>query len=142
MSKPFTRELIKVKEKSANMFKSSFAQEVLLDSRANVMDTHFESAMMPSERHTLYKSQFAASTHGPLDNLTFEDDTDKNEDHNGNAIVRNKFRRRLESRSSMGRLENDQQDLLQTSDLGASDFSSSELWPGSASPSPFHYSQR
>ena len=32
-------------------------------------------------------------------------------------------------------------DLFQTSDLGTSDFSSSELWP-SASPSPFDYSQR
>ena len=32
-------------------------------------------------------------------------------------------------------------ELFQTSDLGTSDFSSSELWP-SASPSPFDYSQR
>ena len=32
-------------------------------------------------------------------------------------------------------------EMFQTSDLGTSDFSSSELWP-SASPSPFDYSQR
>jgi hypothetical protein len=59
--------------------------------------------------------QFAASTHGPLDALSLA----SAEDPPGPGPP----------------------DPFPTSDLGASDFSSSELWP-SASPSPFDYSQR
>ena len=66
--------------------------------------------------------QFAASTHGPLDALSLA-----SEDNPAPTPGR---------RAGRG-----DPDLFQTSDLGTSDFSSSELWP-SASPSPFDYTQR
>ena len=53
------------------MFKSSFAQEVLEETKSG-SSVNLLDAILPAERHTLYKSQFAASTHGPLDNVSFD----------------------------------------------------------------------
>ena len=54
-----------------DMFKSSFAQEVLEETKSG-SSVNLLDAILPAERHTLYKSQFAATTHGPLDNVSFE----------------------------------------------------------------------
>ena len=119
------------------MFKSSFAQDLLQETRHH---NDLQDEMLPRERHSLYKSQFAASTHGPLDNisLSIEDDISIP------AAVRQNSKYGNISGSSSSLLDNTEpacQDL-QTSDLGTSDFSSSEIWPGSNSSSPFEYSPR
>lgn len=120
------------------MFKSSFAQDLLQETRHH---NDLQDEMLPRERHSLYKSQFAASTHGPLDNisLSIEDDISIP------AAARQNSKFGNISGSSCSLLDNAEpphcQDL-HTSDLGTSDFSSSEIWPGSNSSSPFEYSPR
>ena len=51
------------------MFKSSFAREIL-ESAQNNNDEVAASSILPKERHTIYKSNFAASTHSPMDYIT------------------------------------------------------------------------
>ena len=56
------------------MFKSSFAQDLLHETRQH---KHLQDEILPKEMNSsVYKSQFAASTHGPLDNVSvvMEDD--------------------------------------------------------------------
>ena len=112
-----------------NMFKSSFAQDLLQETRHH---NDVQEDMLPRERHSLYKSQFAASTHGPLDNISvsLEDD-----------ISIPPVRQNISVSSETTEPACPE---LQTSDLGTSDFSSSEIWPGPASnsSSPFEYSPR
>ena len=111
------------------MFKSSFAQDLLQETRHH---NDVQEDMLPRERHSLYKSQFAASTHGPLDNISvsLEDD-----------ISIPPVRQNISVSSEATEPACPE---LQTSDLGTSDFSSSEIWPGPASnsSSPFEYSPR
>ena len=125
------------------MFKSSFAQDLLQETRHH---NDLQDEMLPKERHSLYKSQFAASTHGPLDNisLSLEDDISIP------AAVRQNSKFGNISGSSSSLLDNMASETtaepasqdLHTSDLGTEDFSSSEIWPGSTSSSPFEYSPR
>jgi len=160
------------------MFKSAFAQECLEETRVSNSSTDsISAAMLPRERHKLYKSQFAASTHGPLDTISLasedlhacsastrpEAEADslfqtsnrlQNRDLAAQISSSSETRTRAASTLDLSRASElggakelfqtsskMGQDLFQTSDLGTSDFSSSELWP-SASPSPFDYSQR
>ena len=51
------------------MFKSSFAREILESSQNNI-DELVNKNVYPKERHTIYKSNFAASTHSPIDYIT------------------------------------------------------------------------
>ena len=114
------------------MFKSSFAQDLLQESRHH---NDLEEEMFPRDRHALYKSQFAASTHGPLDNISLDTEDISlppvRQNYKGNISVSSETTEPVCPE-------------LQTSDLGTSDFSSSEIWPGPASnsSSPFEYSPR
>ena len=122
------------------MFKSSFAQDLLHETRQETrLQQELQEEMLPRDRRTLYKSQFAASTHGPLDNisLSLEDDI---------SIPPVRQNSKLGNISVSSDTTEPACAELQTSDLGTSDFSSSEIWPGpasaSASSSPFEYSPR
>ena len=119
------------------MFKSSFAQDLLQETR---QQRSLTEEILPKEIRGQaggggggYKSQFAASTHGPLDTVTVED-TEVRE------VTRRPASVAKESGHGLGGLGLGGH----TSDLGTSDFSSSELWPGpgSTSSSPFEYSPR
>ena len=120
------------------MFKSSFAQDLLQETR---QQRSLTEEILPKEIRGQaggggggYKSQFAASTHGPLDTVTVED-TEVREVTRRPACVINESGHELGGLGGLGG---------HTSDLGTSDFSSSELWPGpgSTSSSPFEYSPR
>eukprot|EP00090_Calanus_glacialis_P013982 TRINITY_DN22614_c0_g1_i2.p1 TRINITY_DN22614_c0_g1~~TRINITY_DN22614_c0_g1_i2.p1 ORF type:complete len:826 (+),score=189.98 TRINITY_DN22614_c0_g1_i2:94-2571(+) len=118
------------------MFKSSFAQEILEETKHH-NSSHLQDAILPIQRHNLYKSQFAASTHGPLDNV------DVNIEDEPPDRPPSKFGHRpasdLDNINIPG--NNNETVEFQTSDLGTSDFSSSEIWPSTSS-SPFEYTQR
>ena len=124
------------------MFKSSFAQDLLQETRHH---NDLQEEMLPKERHSLYKSQFAASTHGPLDNISLS-----LEENISIPAVRQNSKYGNISGSSSSLLDNMNSETtaepvspeLQTSDLGTSDFSSTEIWPGENSTSPFEYSPR
>ena len=90
------------------MFKSSFAREIIEETKQNSNLDSVLSSVLVSDINSGYKSSFAASTHSALDNMPPEAG---------------------ETRFSLRNI-NLQQDLA-TSDLGTSDFSSSELWPAS-----------
>ena len=121
------------------MFKSSFAQDLLQETRHQ---KHLQEEILPKEiTSSVYKSQFAASTHGPLDNVNVGMDSDHlvtravtkfGPSHSVDNLNMN------ESSDNGNSPSND----LHTSDLGTSDFSSSELWPPSTSSSPFEYAPR
>ena len=117
------------------MFKSSFAQDLLQETRHQ---RHLQEEILPKELISGgqgYKSQFAASTHGPLDNM----ETEATEALERVRRPASKFSSNLDNMNeSSGDINHD----LQTSDLGTSDFSSSELWPPSTSSSPFEYAPR
>ena len=114
------------------MFKSSFAQEMLQETRQH---KQLQDEILPKDLGGgVYKSQFAASTHGPLDNVNISVE----EDH--------EVRRTGSKYGNIDNINGDQainlNHELHTSDLGTSDFSSSELWPPSTSSSPFEYTPR
>ena len=121
------------------MFKSSFAQDLLQETR---QQRSLTEEILPKEIRGQaggggggggYKSQFAASTHGPLDTVTVEDTEVREVTRRPGSVIN-------ESGHELGGLGLGGH----TSDLGTSDFSSSELWPGpgSTSSSPFEYSPR
>jgi len=122
--------------RQTNMFKSSFAQEILEETKHH-NSSNLQDAILPIQRHSLYKSQFAASTHGPLDNI------DVNIEDEPPDRPSSKFGNRppsvLDNINIPG--NNNETAEFQTSDLGTSDFSSSEIWPSTSS-SPFEYTQR
>ena len=129
------------------MFKSSFALDLLQETRHH---NDLQDEILPRERHSLYKSQFAASTHGPLDNLSLSLEDDISIPAPAPAAVRQNSKFGNISGSSSSLLDNMTSETtaepacqdLHTSDLGTEDFSSSEIWPGSTSSSPFEYSPR
>ena len=117
------------------MFKSSFAQEMLQEQRQH---RHLQQEILPKEllEGGQYKSQFAASTHGPLDNVNIDsgdDNTVSRRRHKTFEGTEPARQQRFEGNEPVV----NSSDLLHTSDLGTSDFSSSELWPPSTSSSPF-----
>ena len=121
------------------MFKSSFAQDLLQENRHQLT---LQEEILPKELLTGggqgYKSQFAASTHGPLDNVGLNMEAEATLERVRRPA--SKFGSNLDNlnESSGGDINHD----LHTSDLGTSDFSSSELWPPSNSSSPFEYAPR
>lgn len=125
--------------RQVTMFKSSFAQDLLQETRHQL---HLQEEILPKELLSGggqgYKSQFAASTHGPLDNVGLNMEAEATLERVRRPA--SKFGSNLDNmnESSGGDINQD----LQTSDLGASDFSSSELWPPSNSSSPFEYAPR
>ena len=113
------------------MFKSSFAQDLLQEQRQH---RNLQQEILPKQllEGGHYKSQFAASTHGPLDNVSLNFESEDNS-----------VSRRASSKYAGGHeVSESAHHDLQTSDLGTSDFSSSELWPPSTSSSPFEYAPR
>ena len=68
------------------MFKSSFAREIL-ESSQNNLDELINKNVYPKERHTIYKSNFAASTHSPMDYITPDAiDINAAAHHHSNAV--------------------------------------------------------
>jgi len=121
---------------SEKMFKSTFAREILEDHKHDT-GGDIQDAILPILRHNLYKSQFASSTHGPLDNIHVniqDKPPDTSSSKFGNMPASGLDNCNIPGNSS----ENVE---LQTSDLGTSDFTSSEIWTSTSS-SPFEYSQR
>ena len=91
------------------MFKSSFAREIIEETKQNA---NLDS-ILSSDLNSAYKSSFAASTHSALDNMPVNIEA-------------------VEPRFSLRNINlEDTSAELATSDLGTSDFSSSELWPSS-----------
>jgi len=124
--------------KQTNMFKSSFAQEILEETKHH-NSSDIQDAILPIQRHSLYKSQFAASTHGPLDNIDVNIE-DEPPDRAASKFGNTRPPSVLDNINIPGNNNNETAEF-QTSDLGTSDFSSSEIWPSTSS-SPFEYTQR
>ena len=118
------------------MFQSSFAREISEETKQH-SSGDIQDAILPIPRHNLYKSQFASSTHGPLDNIHVniqDKPPDTSSSKFGNMSASGFDHCNIPGNSS----ENVN---FQTSDLGTSDFSSSEIWTSTMS-SPNEYSQR
>lgn len=96
------------------MFKSSFAREILEETKHNA---NLSESILPAELHSGYRSSFAASTHTALDNVNLQEP----------PLPRFSF---SPHRNLNLREVEDGSPELPTSDLGASDLSSSELWTG------------
>lgn len=119
---------------TATMFKSSFAQEMLQETRQH---KQLQDEILPKELGGgVYKSQFAASTHGPLDNVNISLEDDQEVRRTGSKYGN------IDNINESGDQAINMNHELHTSDLGTSDFSSSELWPPSTSSSPFEYTPR
>jgi len=122
------------------MFKSSFAQEILEETKHH-NSSNIQDAILPIQRHSLYKSQFAASTHGPLDNIDVNTEDEPPDKPGGASKYGNTRPPSVLDNINIPGNNNNETTEFQTSDLGTSDFSSSEIWPSTSS-SPFEYTQR
>jgi len=122
------------------MFKSSFAQEILEETKHH-NSSNIQDAILPIQRHSLYKSQFAASTHGPLDNIDVNIEDEPPDKPGGASKFGNARPPSVLDNINIPGNNNNETAEFQTSDLGTSDFSSSEIWPSTSS-SPFEYTQR